>query len=722
VTRGFFSEFRRRRVLPIAGAYIAIAWLATEIAGFLLEQAGAPGWILRVMAIALVVGFPVTVFIAWVFQREPDGRVVLDSSRGQRKLVVGAVIAGILLTAGLSWLIVPRIEDPPEYPDYAPLPNSVAILPFLDPELTPNEATMGETLYVALTGGLGVVRELTQVNLKLKEDPGDLASFGRRMRVMALLAGRIIHSAGGAQVEMRLLDVRSGKTHWIKRFDWDATRIIEQGSDVINGVLQTMNLPPVSAQQFAGTDNREAYDALLMGERARSRGSGEGILDSIEWFQKAIDLDPAYLRAYILLAMAIESQFNYAKVPRDEEDTLKERQKQALKTAEKLDRDSPDVIAFAGRLHLMEDTPTAIRAFQRALELDPNHQPSLLWYAAAVGYIYPYDQEKSLELWQRLVELDPLDDNYHIELSQALGRVGRDEEAETELQRAIELNPQNPEPYVILAGKLQNQKRYDEAHRLLIKAYMMDPEGIITIGKIARNYARLGAREEALAYLDKVIALNPTGRISFLWAVMVHTELGNGEQADAFAEQFAETYPDDIRVFIVLQEKYIRNNEPQKALELYLETYPDLHQPYELISDVDELWRVIEYAGLLVRVGDEETARPLLRRILERFDEECRPEAAAGGYPCNDAYVAHAYLRDKDKTLAELRRLIVDEQQRMYYRQWYRFDRSPYGELDFLKGDPEYERLMKIVADDFAAQLENVREMERNGEIPPPPP
>jgi tetratricopeptide (TPR) repeat protein len=251
---------------------------------------------------------------------------------------------------------------------------------------------------------------------------------------------------------------------------------------------------------------------------------------------------------------------------------------------------------------------------------------------------------------------------------------------------------------------------------------MMDPEGIITIGKIARNYARLGAREEALAYLDKVIALNPTGRISFLWAVMVHTELGNGEQADAFAEQFAETYPDDIRVFIVLQEKYIRNNEPQKALELYLETYPDLHQPYELISDVDELWRVIEYAGLLVRVGDEETARPLLRRILERFDEECRPEAAAGGYPCNDAYVAHAYLRDKDKTLAELRRLIVDEQQRMYYRQWYRFDRSPYGELDFLKGDPEYERLMKIVADDFAAQLENVREMERNGEIPPPPP
>jgi hypothetical protein len=95
-------------VLPIAGAYIAIAWLATEIAGFLLEQAGAPGWILRVMAIALVVGFPVTVIIAWVLQRQPDGRVVLDSSRGQRTAVMSAVVAGLLLTAGLSWLIIPR--------------------------------------------------------------------------------------------------------------------------------------------------------------------------------------------------------------------------------------------------------------------------------------------------------------------------------------------------------------------------------------------------------------------------------------------------------------------------------------------------------------------------------------------------------------------------------------------------------------------------------------
>jgi tetratricopeptide (TPR) repeat protein len=537
---------------------------------------------------------------------------------------------------------------------------------------------------------------------------------------MSLLAGRIVRTAGGTQVEMRLLDIRSGRTHWTRRFYWDPTRIMEQGSEIANGVLQTLNLPPTSTGEFAGTDNREAYDALIMGQVASHSGTGDGYVVSIEWFQKAIDLDPTYLRAYILLATAIESRFTYSEVPPEGVDAMKERQRAAVSAAEKLQPDSPDVISFIGRMHITEDTPTAIRAFQRALELDPDHQPSLLRYAWASGNIYPYDEEKSLELWQRLVELDPLNANYRLELSRTLGAVHRDKEAEFELQKAIELEPQGPEPYQILAFRAQDQNRFDEAHRLFIRAYELDPEGLISVSHVARSYARLGARKEALEWLDRAIALNPTGRLTHLFAVMVHTELGNGRQADAFAEQFAEMYPDDIRVFLVLQEKYLRNAQPEKALNLYRETYPELYKPDELVSDIEEVWKAIEFAGLLVRVGEEEAARPLLQRSLSVIEYACVPGKRRGKV-CDWAYVAHAYLRDREATLAELQRLILDENRRTYYRKWYRFDRSPYGELAFLEGDPELERLMSIVSSDLAEQLERVREMERNGEIAPPP-
>jgi hypothetical protein len=166
---GFFGELRRRRVLPVAAVYLVAGGLLLELSGFLLEQAAAPGWIGRLLAIAFVVGFAVTVVIAWVVRREPDGRWALDSSRGQRRAVLSAIGAGVVVTGLLAALLLPRFEDPPPVPDYDPLPHSVAVLPFLDPDYTPAEVGIGSILYQALTRGLDASRELTQVQLKLKQ-------------------------------------------------------------------------------------------------------------------------------------------------------------------------------------------------------------------------------------------------------------------------------------------------------------------------------------------------------------------------------------------------------------------------------------------------------------------------------------------------------------------------------------------------------------------------
>jgi hypothetical protein len=84
---GFFGELRRRRVLPVAAVFLVGGGLLLELSGFLLEQAAAPGWIGRLLAIAFVVGFAVAVVIAWVVRREPGGGWALDSSRGQRRTV-----------------------------------------------------------------------------------------------------------------------------------------------------------------------------------------------------------------------------------------------------------------------------------------------------------------------------------------------------------------------------------------------------------------------------------------------------------------------------------------------------------------------------------------------------------------------------------------------------------------------------------------------------------
>jgi TolB-like protein len=174
----------------------------------------------------------------------------------------------------------------------------VAVLPFLDPDYTPAEMGIGSILYQALTRGLDASRELTQVQLKLKQAPPDRVALGRQVRVVALLAGRILREAGETEVEMQLLDVARGEPFWTRRFAWDATRIMDRGTELANGVLQTLGLSEVTTQRFAGTDHREAYDAWLMGrDLAFTTFRPVDYERSLPYFERAIELDPDYVLA-----------------------------------------------------------------------------------------------------------------------------------------------------------------------------------------------------------------------------------------------------------------------------------------------------------------------------------------------------------------------------------------------------------------------------------------
>jgi tetratricopeptide (TPR) repeat protein len=720
----FMTELRRRRVLPIAGAYIAIAWLVTEMAGFLLEQAGAPGWILRVLAIAFVVGFPVTVVVAWVVQVEPGGKWALDSSKGRGKAVVAALAVGILVTAGLSWLIVPRIEDPPEYPDYDPLPNSVAIMPFLDPGMTPNEVTIGETLYIALAEGLNASRELTQVNLKLKEAPDDPAALGRRVRVMVLLAGRILRSAGKTQVEMRLLEIPSGTPSWTRTFDWDVTQIMELGTDIANGVLQSVNLPPMTTSRFAGTDNREAYDALLLGrhlawQRDQKTADLEGAIPQI---QKAIDIDPGYVQAHLTMANVIETYLRFAKLEEQERQAYEKRMESALATAEQLAPNSADVISMLGRLEVYRlNTEAANRAFERALELDPDHLPSLLRYAYNLSIFgsTQADSEKGVSLYRKVAEREPLDANIGSDFALALWSAGHTQEARMQMQKALELKPDFGQAYAYLAYWERFENRIDQA--IYYNGKWRKNEGVNggAYSQAALFYADLDAREEALAFMEKGLETSP--KWSFCWSVVPNVLSLVGEEglADHYAardpEMVAQTPPDSWFGLELL--KLLNSGDAEQALQRYIEENPQFSGPDVAVLDDGNYFGTLRYAWLLNLSGHEDLARPLLQSGLKFLDEWCDGRKLEGFWDCDSRFIVHGLLEQRDQTLAELRRVIVDDPSWITPLKIF----EDHGALDFLHDDPEFQRLMKIRQDRYAAQMANVREMERNGEIPPPP-
>jgi len=431
---GFLAELTRRRVLHIGGAYIAAAWLGAEILNFLFEQFQAPGWTYRLLAIGFVVGFPISMVLAWIIQVRPDGSWAIDPSRGEHKTVAAAITLGLLITAGLSWLIIPqRVPEPP----YEPLPGSLAVLPFADAGATPNEQTAADTLYRSLMEGLEQSGELTLVRLGPGERPEDLVAFGQSLGVAGLAAGQFTPSPGDGAIEVQLLDVALGEVSWSQSFNWNPTQIIEISNAIANGLLQTMALPALSQEKFTGTDSREAYEALLMGEEHAAAWNAQLLSVAVEDYQRAIDLDPGYAQAYVGLAQTIYELLDLSNLPETEQQALEERAKGAVDIAQKLDRDSAGAISLLGLG--TENRQLRIQAFERALELDPDHYMS--YYRYAMQMKEDGDLEEAERLIRRAIILQPMSSRFRTDLAEILRLQGRDEEAQAEMEKSQAFQP-----------------------------------------------------------------------------------------------------------------------------------------------------------------------------------------------------------------------------------------------------------------------------------------
>lgn len=424
----FLAELMRRRVLHIGGAYIAGAWLGAEILNFLFEQFQAPVWSYRLLAIVFVVGFPISMVLAWIIQVQEDGSWVVDPSRGEHKTVAVAIVLGLLITAGLSWLIIP--QRIPELP-YEPMPNSLAVLPITYAVGTPNGQVV-DTLYLALMEGLEQSADLTLVRLGPGEQPQDLQEYGQSLGVAAVSAGQFTYTPEGDVIEILLLDVELGNELWSQSFDWDPTRIIETGTAVANGLLQAMSLPALSQEKFTGTDQIQAYEAFLSGKHHAAAWSASSQGLAVDDFQQAIDLDPGYVQAHLGLAQSIYDLIELSQPPEAEQEALKERAHSAVGIAQRLEPESADAMSLLGLVQ--ENRQMRVVAFERALELDPGHDITYYHYAAQMSA--DGELEEAERLINRAIVLRPMSARYRLELADILIALGREEEAQAELEKA----------------------------------------------------------------------------------------------------------------------------------------------------------------------------------------------------------------------------------------------------------------------------------------------
>jgi len=309
VSQSLFAELGRRRVVQVALLYVAVAWSITEIISFLIDALPVfPEWSRALVAIVFVVGFPVTMFLAWRFDIGPGGISRTQSvSRRDHVTVVAAMALLVGATASLFYLIYPRVIEQSIVAEAEIIPNSVAVLPFKDLSPESDQAYfaegVAEEILTRLTSldDIGVFGRAASFRYNAASvAPVDFASS---LGAAYVLDGSVRKDGEDLRITVDLIDAQSGLSVWSQTYNRELFAIFAIQNDIAMSIATALSIAldieDRDHLEGAGTDNLEAFNAYLAGRALGRVGRGP---DAIPYFERAVEIDPEYAQGWAAIA------------------------------------------------------------------------------------------------------------------------------------------------------------------------------------------------------------------------------------------------------------------------------------------------------------------------------------------------------------------------------------------------------------------------------------
>lgn len=558
----FFAELKRRNVYKVAVAYVVVSWLLLQAASIFLPAFDAPPWVMRVIIVALTVGFPVALALAWAFEITPEG-IKLESEpppneskprKGGRR-IIGITIALALVAAGLLafQLLRPhltRVDGPADASAVIP-EKSIAVLPFDNLSEDKANAYFAEGVQDEILTRLAKVADLKVISRtstqRFKSAPENLPEIARQLGVAHILEGSVQKAAGQVRVNVQLIHVASDAHLWADTFDRKLTDIFAVESEIAKTIADTLQAKLTGSEQILlakkPTTNPEAYELYLKGRFFWNKRTGPDLRKAIDYFTAAIAKDPDYALAYAALAQSwVLLPAHNAAAPKD----CVAPAEAAIGKALALDETLSDAHTALGllRASFQFNFTDAMAEFDRALQLDPNNSTALHWSAMVhVGF---GQSKRAIAELRRALEVDPLSLVINTNLGVALISARRLDEAIIQLHKTIELDASYAYAHRTLGLALELQGKTQEAIAEYQKSISRGDD-VAGPAHLAHLYGKIGRREEATAILTQLKARRERGYVDPLWFALIYLGLGDSAQAIAALEQsYAEGSGDDL--------------------------------------------------------------------------------------------------------------------------------------------------------------------------------
>ena len=408
----FLSELKRRNVFRVGVAYAVACWLLLQIVDLVLENINAPDWVMQVFMLALAVGFPIAMIVAWAFEVTPDGVKLqknVDRSRSINRQTAHQLNRGIImiLSIAIVFLLTDRFRD--EIfgdPDASEVKSenttittgdvelvdsktSIAVLPFRDMSAARDQAYFGEGIAEELLNALVKVDGLDVASrtssFSLTGENLDIPAIAARLGVDHILEGSIRTSGQQVRVTAQLIDVNKDIHLWSETYDGSLDDIFKIQDEITNKISAALKLQLGSDDMVPSaellTSNAEAYQMYLQGRQLWRQRSAASLKEAIRLFNNAVKLDPGFHRAWSNMAVAYLNMPDYDR-SYDENEAL-ERGLEAADRALAIYPQSTEALIIKANDQQEShcNIAEAARLFEAAIESSPEDPTAHHWYA-----------------------------------------------------------------------------------------------------------------------------------------------------------------------------------------------------------------------------------------------------------------------------------------------------------------------------------------------------
>ncbi len=523
--RNFFAELKRRNVYKVAVAYAVVGWLLVQVATQVFPFFEIPNWAVRLVVLAIVIGFPIALVIAWAFELTPEGVKRTEdadlAAQPPRKpsAWIYIIVVGAAFSIGLFFIgrytarnIATAVRTEPAGGSSIP-GKSIAVLPFENLSDDKGAAYFADGIQDEILTKLASIADLKVISrtstAKYKSKPEDLKTVSQQLGVATVLEGSVQKAADKVRVNVQLIDARADSHLWAKTYDRDMKDVFAIQTEVAQEIADSLQakLSPAEANTVASAPTRdsEAYDLFLKGEyeerEAESTLKAEPFDRAAAFYQEALNRDPNFALAAAGLAESrISRHWFVSPLAESELAEVKKIAERALALAPDLAEAHIALGIFY--YHGKRQFDDALTEFRRALDRQPNNEKALEYSA----YVYRRQGQ-----WERCL---------------------------SELEKCEERDPRNAGLPANIGTTYCTLRMWQKAKEAGLRALALDPHNVVGMRSVYLSFLNgTGDTREARRFLQTFPPYEQLSTNSLRGGVT--TIIGDGLYLDVIERDFA---------------------------------------------------------------------------------------------------------------------------------------------------------------------------------------